>query len=254
MYSIQPDKEIIISIQGLYKSFDGYPVLQGINMEVYKSENVIVLGPSGSGKSVLIKLIAGLLKPDAGSVKVMGKEVSKLDKKELMALRTKIGFSFQGSALYDSMTVYENMEFALVRQFKNMHGNEVRKTIREMLEAIGLGNAENKMPADLSGGEKKRIGIARTLILRPEIMLYDEPTAGLDPVTSGGINDLINELQKKYKTTSIIITHDLTCAKKTGDRLFIMHNGTFIKQGSFGEVFAGNDERIKPFYDYNFTQ
>ncbi|MBC7934499.1 MAG: ATP-binding cassette domain-containing protein [Rhizobacter sp.] len=254
MYNSQPDKEIVISIHGLYKSFDECPVLQGINMEVYKSENVIVLGPSGSGKSVLIKLIAGLLKPEAGSVKVMGKEVGKLDKRELMGLRTKIGFSFQGSALYDSMTVYENMEFALVRQFKNMHGGEVRKTIREMLEAIGLGNAKNKMPSELSGGQKKRIGIARTLILRPEIMLYDEPTAGLDPVTSGGINDLINEVQIKNKTTSIIITHDLTCAKKTGDRLFIMHNGKFIKEGSFDEVFASKDERIKPFYDYNFTQ
>ena len=254
MYNQQPEMEPVISIHNLYKSFGESQVLQGINLDVYTTENVIVLGPSGTGKSVLIKLIAGLLKPDSGSVKVFGQEVSAMNKKELMAFRTKIGFSFQGSALYDSMTVYENVEFALVRQFKNMNGHEVRNAIHEMLESIGMGNAEKKMPSDLSGGQKKRVGIARTLILRPQIMLYDEPTAGLDPVTSGEINDLINEVQKKYKTTSIIITHDLTCAKKTGNRLCMMHKGRFIKEGSFKEVFTGNDDRIKPFYDYNFIQ
>ena len=242
----------VISIRGLYKSFDNIPVLEGIDLEICKGENVVVLGRSGSGKSVLIKIVAGLLKPDAGVVRVMEADVNILQKKELRNLRLKIGFLFQGSALFDSMTVRENIEFSLVRCFKQMTPGEVTKEIRDILNALGLENTENKMPAELSGGQKKRVGIARTLILHPEIMLYDEPTGGLDPVTSVEINELINQVQKEYNTTSVIITHDLTCAKTTGDRLFILHDGKFISNGSFEQVFETSDERIRSFYRYNF--
>jgi len=245
-------KPPVISIHGLYKSFDNIPVLEGIDLEISKGENVVVLGRSGSGKSVLIKIVAGLLKPDAGVVRVIGADLNSLRKRELRNLRLKIGFLFQGSALFDSMTVRENIEFSLVRCFKQMTPGEVTKEIRSILNALGLENTENKMPAELSGGQKKRVGIARTLILHPEIMLYDEPTGGLDPVTSVEINELINQVQKEYSTTSVIITHDLTCAKTTGDRLFILHDGKFISNGSFEQVFETSDERIRSFYRYNF--
>lgn len=246
------DREVVISIRGLYKSFNNIPVLNGIDLDVYKGENVVVLGRSGSGKSVLIKIVAGLLAPDAGVVKVMGQNVHKLNKRQRRQLRLKIGFLFQGSALFDSMTVRENIEFSLLRHFKHLGARGVTKAIEDILEALGLEHTEQKMPSELSGGQKKRVGIARTLVLHPEIMLYDEPTGGLDPVTSVEINDLINEVRTKYSTTSIIITHDLTCAKTTGDRLCILSDGTFIKEGSFEEVFESSDQRIKSFYDYNF--
>src|SRR5438270_157656 len=211
--------EKVISIRGLYKSFGDNNVLQGIDLDVFKGENVVVLGRSGTGKSVLIKIISGLLKPDRGQVTVLGQEVDKLKPKELEELRLKIGFSFQNSALYDSMTVRENLEFPLVRHRPHLKKAQVNEEIKSVLDAVGLLQAINQMPSELSGGQRKRIGIARTLILRPEIMLYDEPTAGLDPITCLEINELINEVQVKFNTTSIIITHDLTCAKATGDRM-----------------------------------
>jgi phospholipid/cholesterol/gamma-HCH transport system ATP-binding protein len=242
----------IIDIRGLYKSFGPKHVLQGVDLQVYKGENVVVLGRSGTGKSVLIKIICGLLKPDAGVVTVLGQEVDKLDVKELDALRLKIGFSFQNSALYDSMTVGENLEFPLVRHAKHLKRSAIDKAVNDVLQAVGLGEAINQMPSELSGGQRKRIGIARTLILQPEIMLYDEPTAGLDPITSIEINNLINEVQERYHTTSIIITHDLTCAKSTGDRVAMLLDGRFVRQGSFDEVFNAEDERIRSFYNYNF--
>jgi len=242
----------VISIKDLYKSFGENKVLNGVDLDVYKGENVVVLGRSGTGKSVLIKIISGLLKPDKGTVKVLGYEVDKLSTKELQEYRLKIGFSFQNSALYDSMTVRENLTFPLIRNKKNLSRKEVNDAAEQVLGDVGLSQAINQMPSELSGGQRKRIGIARTLILRPEIMLYDEPTAGLDPVTSMEINDLINEVQELYHTSSIIITHDLTCAKATGDRLAVLLDGKFTKQGSFDEVFESNDERIKSFYDYNF--
>lgn len=247
-------EEKLISIKGLYKSFGTNHVLRGVDLEVYRRENVVVLGRSGTGKSVLIKIIAGLLKPDAGDVFVLGKDVQVLDLKELRELRLKLGFSFQNAALYDSMTVRENLEFPLVQNFRHLKRPQINKAVEEVLEGVGLLQAINQMPAELSGGQRKRIGIARTLILKPEIMLYDEPTAGLDPITSIDINNLINEVQQRYHTTSIIITHDLTCAKSTGDRVAMLLDGKFVKQGSFEEVFASNDERIKSFYDYNFIQ
>jgi phospholipid/cholesterol/gamma-HCH transport system ATP-binding protein len=247
-------EEKVISVKGLYKSFGSNHVLRGIDLDVYRRENVVVLGRSGTGKSVLIKIIAGLMKSDAGEVIVLGKNVEHLYLKELRELRLKLGFSFQNSALYDSMTVRENLEFPLVQNFKQLKKQQINTAVEEVLEGVGLSQTINQMPAELSGGQRKRIGIARTLILKPEIMLYDEPTAGLDPITSIDINNLINEVQHRYHTTSIIITHDLTCAKITGDRVAMLLDGKFVRQGSFEEVFASNDERIKSFYDYNFIE
>ncbi len=248
------NKEVMISIRELYKTFGDNHVLQGINLDVYKGENVAVLGRSGTGKSVLIKIIAGLLKPDSGVVNVLGKEVDKLDNKELQELRLKIGFSFQSSALYDSMTVRENLAFPLVRNSRNMKPHEITEAIENVLDAVGLSQTIDQMPSELSGGQRKRVGIARTLILRPEIMLYDEPTSGLDPMTSIEINNLIKYVREKFNTTSIIITHDLTCAKTTGDRIAMILDGKFLNAGTFEEVFNTEDERIQGFYNYNFIK
>ena len=244
--------DLMISIKGLYKSFGDNHVLEGVDLDIKKQENVVVLGRSGSGKSVLIKIISGLLKPDKGSVNVLGEEVDKLNEKELQKLRLKLGFSFQSSALYDSMTVKENLAFPLVRNSRELSTKEIDEAIHEVLDAVGLSQTIEQMPSELSGGQRKRIGIARTVIMHPEIMLYDEPTAGLDPITSIEINNLINLVKDKYKTTSIIITHDLTCARTTGDRIAMLLDGKFVKQGTFEEVFKSDDERIKSFYNYNF--
>ncbi|SEW51644.1 ABC transporter ATP-binding protein [Chitinophaga arvensicola] len=246
--------ETVISIRNLYKSFGEKHVLQGIDLDLHKGENVVVLGRSGTGKSVLIKIIIGLLKPDAGTVNVLGEEVDKLEDAALRALRLKVGFSFQSSALYDSMTVGENLAFPLTRNNRDMSKEQIRKTIDIVLEAIGLPGTINQLPSELSGGQKKRIGIGRTLILRPEIMLYDEPTAGLDPITSMELNKLIVSVQERFNTSSIIITHDLTCAKEVGDRVAVMDEGKFIREGKFDEVFSEKDGLIKSFYDYNFIQ
>lgn len=246
--------EQVIEIKGLIKSFGNFHVLKGIDLDVYKGENLVVLGKSGTGKSVLIKIIVGLLTPDSGDVKVLGQHVDQITYKELLALRLKVGFSFQNSALYDSMTVRGNLEFPLVRNQKNLTKAEVNHAVEEMLDAVGLLNTINQMPSELSGGQRKRIGIARTLILRPEIMLYDEPTAGLDPITCLEINKLINEVQTRFHTSSIVITHDLTCAKSVGNRVAMLLDGQFQRVGTFEEVFNTNDERVKPFYDYNFIQ
>ena len=247
------DKSIaVISIKGLHKSFGELDVLKGIDLELYKGENVVVLGRSGSGKSVLIKIIAGLLKPDSGTLKVLGQEVDKLDIKDLHSIRLKIGFSFQSSALYDGMTVWQNLEFPLVRNKKNLTRQQVNESIEQVLEDVGLSQTIYQMPAELSGGQKKRIGIARMLILQPEIILYDEPTGGLDPITCVEINNLIKKVRQQYNTSSIIITHDLSCAKSTGDRIVMLSDGKFLKQGSFEEVFNTDDSRIRSFYNYNF--
>ncbi|SEI99293.1 phospholipid/cholesterol/gamma-HCH transport system ATP-binding protein [Dyadobacter koreensis] len=244
----------IISIRDVYKSFGDLHVLNGVDLDVYRGENVVVLGRSGTGKSVLIKIIVGLLQQDKGSVNVLGNEVSDLQGKELNELRRKIGFSFQNSALYDSMTVRENLEFPLVRNVANLSKAEVKDQVESVLESVGLSQTINQVPSQLSGGQRKRIGIARTLILQPEIMLYDEPTAGLDPITCIEINELINEVKEKYHTSAIIITHDLTCARQTGDRLAMLLDGKFAMTGTFEEVFASDEERVKSFYDYNFIQ
>jgi phospholipid/cholesterol/gamma-HCH transport system ATP-binding protein len=245
--------ETVISIRGLKKAFDDFEVLKGVDLDLYQGENLVVLGRSGTGKSVLIKIIAGLLKADEGTIQVLGRNVSSLTPREWDELRLKIGFSFQNSALYDSMTVRENLEFPLSRHVKNMSRAEINRTVESTLEAVGLAQTADQMPSELSGGQRKRIGIARTVILKPDIMLYDEPTAGLDPITCIGINNLINEVQEQYHTSSIIITHDLTCAKATADRVVMLLDGQFKRQGTFEEVFSTDDERVKSFYDYNFT-
>ena len=244
--------EQVIIIKDLQKAFEGRTVLNGINLYLQKSENLAVLGKSGSGKSVLIKMISGLLKPDSGTVEVLGKNVNTISEKELMELRLQIGFSFQNSALYDSMSVKENLAFPLVRNKRKLGKKEVNDTIEAVLNDVGLINTINQMPSELSGGQKKRIGIARTLILKPQIMLYDEPTAGLDPVTSMEINDLIKKVQEEYKTSSIIITHDLTCAKTTADRVAMLVDGKFVTTGNFEDVFAEKESVARSFYDYNF--
>ncbi len=242
----------VIEIRDVSKSFGDNHVLRGVNLDLYKEENLVVLGRSGTGKSVLIKLISGLLKPDQGNIEVLGEPVTELNDRELRELRLKIGFSFQNSALYDSMTVRENLEFPLVRNKRNLTRSEINHNVEEVLDGVGLAQAINQMPSEISGGQRKRIGIARTLILRPEIMMYDEPTAGLDPITCLEINGLINEVQERYKTASIIITHDLACAKEVGDRIVMLLDGKFERQGSFEEIFDTDDERVKAFYNYNF--
>ncbi|MCX6219392.1 MAG: ATP-binding cassette domain-containing protein [Bacteroidia bacterium] len=247
-------EDSVISISGLFKSFGDLEVLKGINFTLYKGENVAVLGKSGTGKSVLIKIIIGLLKPDRGEVIVLGQHVDQLESKELNALRIRIGFSFQNSALYDSMNVYQNLAFPLTMNRKHLKKKEVDDAVEEVLEAVGLTDKLKQMPSDLSGGQRKRIGIARTLILKPEIMLYDEPTSGLDPITSAEIIELINEVQQKYNTSSVIITHDLTCAKNSANRIAMLLEGKFLKVGTFDEVFDTNDEQVKAFFDYNFIQ
>ena len=243
----------VIHIEGLEKAFDENVILRGVDLDLYQGENLVVLGRSGTGKSVLIKIISGLLRADSGEVNVLGQDVCCITPKEMDALRLKIGFSFQNSALYDSMTVKENLEFPLVRHAKQMSQRDRDRVIDVVLEAVGLAKAVHQMPSELSGGQRKRIGIARTLILRPEIMLYDEPTAGLDPITSIEINKLINEVQRRFNTSSIVITHDLTCARAVGDRVVMLLDGQFQRQGSFDEVFSTADERVKAFYNYNFT-
>lgn len=252
-HPINPEATVI-SIRGLYKSFGDLDVLKGVDLDVLKGENIAVLGKSGSGKSVLIKILVGLLKPDKGEVKVLGKQVDKLNAKELDTLRLRVGFSFQNSALYDSMSIRQNLEFPLKMNIKNLGKKDIDKAVEEVLDSVGLKSKLNQMPADLSGGQRKRIGIARTLILKPEIMLYDEPTSGLDPITSTEINELINQVQQQYNTSSIIITHDLTCAKAISNRVAMLLEGKFLKVGTFDEVFDTKDEQIRNFFNYNFIQ
>ena len=244
--------DAVIHIVGLQKSFGNNHVLTGVDLDVYRGENVVVLGRSGTGKSVLIKIIVGLLNADSGYVEVLGNAINALEKDALRELRLRIGFSFQNSALYDSMTIGENLAFPLTRNKRNLTTAQVKDAIQEVLEEVGLLQTINQRPSELSGGQRKRIGIARTLILKPDIMLYDEPTAGLDPITSMEINNLINKVQKDFNTSSIIITHDLTCAKATGDRIALIVDGKFGRVGSFEEVFTTGVAEAKSFYDYNF--
>ena len=244
----------VISIRGLRKAFGDREILRGVDLDVNEAENVVVLGRSGTGKSVLIKLVVGLLTPDAGEVLVFGENVHKLRQKALDAVRRKVGFSFQHSALYDSMSVAENLEFPLRMNTSGLGAGEVRDRVLAALEAVGLASAIKQAPSELSGGQRKRVGIARTLILRPAIMLYDEPTAGLDPVTSAEINELILQVQQNYHTASIIITHDLTCAKVTGQRVAMLIDGVMLRVGKFDDVFDTDDPKVKGFYDYNFIK
>ena len=239
----------VIKITGLYKSFGkDNEVLKGVDLSVKEGESLVVLGKSGSGKSVTIKCLVGLVEPDAGEIKVFDTDITGLDNRQLNVIRKRIGFLFQNSALYDSMTVRENLAFPLKRHLKKFSTAEVEKAIIEELEDVGLAEAIDKMPSELSGGMRKRIGLARTLILKPEIMLYDEPTTGLDSITSREISELILAIQKKYKTTSVIITHDMACAKLTGDRLVILKDGVIEAEGSYEELEKSNDSWVRSFF------
>lgn len=244
----------VITIQDLYKSFGDLDILKGASVDLFKGETLVVLGRSGTGKSVLIKIIVGLLQADSGFLEVLGQNLEGIETKDLQELRQKIGFSFQNSALYDSMTVRENLEFPLVRNKKHLSKKEIQNSIEMVLEAVELSQSIDQMPSELSGGQRKRIGIARTLILEPEIMLYDEPTAGLDPITCIEINNLINNVQQEFKSSAIVITHDLSCAKSVGDRIVMLLDGKFERQGNFDQIFDTEDPRVKPFYDYNFIK
>jgi phospholipid/cholesterol/gamma-HCH transport system ATP-binding protein len=238
----------VIAIKGLYKSFGKNEILKGVDLVVNKSENLVVLGKSGSGKSILIKCLVGLVTPDKGKIKVFGTDITTLNNIELNATRVRIGFLFQNSALYDSMTVRENLAFPLKRHSKNLSAEEVEANIIDALDSVGLAEAIDKMPAELSGGMRKRIGLARTLILKPEIILYDEPTTGLDTITSREISELILAIQKKNKTTSIIITHDMACAKLTGDRLVILKDGVIDAEGTYEALEKSDDEWVRSFF------
>ncbi len=240
--------ENIVRIKGLGKSFKEKHILKDINLDIQKAENVVVLGKSGSGKSTLIKCMIGLMEPDEGEICIFGQDMAHINYDELNKFRTRIGFLFQSGALYDSMTVYENLAFPLRHHKKEMGKEKLDELIHEVLENVGLPDAGGMMPAELSGGMSKRIGLARTLILKPEIMLYDEPTTGLDTATAKEISQLILDLQRKYKISSLIITHDIACAKMVADRVVMLKEGVIIAEGSYDDMENNNDEWIKSFF------
>mgnify|MGYP003600225279 CR=1 FL=1 len=242
-------KESVIEVKGLNISFGDNHVLRNLDLVVTKGENVVVLGKSGSGKSVLIKCIIGLMKPDSGTISVFNEDIISLSSDELDRIRMKIGFLFQSNALYDSMTVRENLEFPLRRQGIQKTKEEVDAIVKEALTNVGLPETEDMMPAELSGGMKKRIALARTLILKPEIILYDEPTTGLDPITGKEISNLMLEIQKKYNTTSIIISHDIYCVKIVANRIVMLIDGKTYANGSYKELKESNDIKIKSFFE-----
>jgi len=241
-------KEVVVEMRHVRKTFGTKDVLKDISLTLHRGENLVILGRSGQGKSVTIKCIVGMLTQDDGTVKVFGEEVADMSTNELKELRTKAGFLFQSGALYDSMTVRENLEFPLTRVLKIHDQNELDTRVTEVLEAVGLAEAIDKMPSELSGGMRKRVGLARTLIVKPEIMLYDEPTTGLDPITSREISDLVLQMQKKYKTSSIIITHDMECAKIIADRLIVLNDGLFVAEGTYEQLEKSGDEFVRSFF------
>ena len=242
-------KKPIIEIKNLKKSYGDNHVLEGFNMELYEGENLVIMGKSGSGKSVMIKCLIGLEEPDNGTITIMGQNINNLEHSELDELRTEIGFLFQGSALYDSMTVRENLEFPLRRHTKKFGViKDTTPMVMEALENVGLAHAINLMPSELSGGMKRRIALARTLILQPKIILYDEPTTGLDPITSKEIILLMMSIQKKYNTSSIIITHDVDCARVIANRMILLVDNINYAEGTFEELSISDDPKIKAFF------
>ncbi len=246
---LRDSKEKVIDIRDLRKSFGDNHVLNGFNMHLLKGENLVIMGKSGSGKSVLIKCLVGLETADSGSINIMGHEVTELNRLLLDKLRAEIGFLFQGSALYDSMTVRENLEFPLRRHKKRFEKSmDTNAIVMEALENVGLAHTLEMMPSELSGGMKRRIALARTLIIRPKIILYDEPTSGLDPITSKEIIELMLRIQKKYETSSLIITHDVDCARVIADRMILLVDGINYAEGKYNELLKAKDPKIKAFF------
>jgi phospholipid/cholesterol/gamma-HCH transport system ATP-binding protein len=242
-------QEPVINIVGLKKGFGSRLVLNGFNLKLNRGESIVVLGRSGSGKSVLIKCVIGLYKADEGEIFVLGKKISELDYEGMDKMRANVGFLFQSNALYDSMTVRENLEFPMRRHLKNISPEEVGKRIMETLTHVGLAHTIEMMPSELSGGMQKRIALARTLVLNPEIILYDEPTTGLDPVTGKEISTLMTETQRLYNTSSIIISHDMKCVQRTADRIAVLVDGKCYAIGTYDELERSNDEKVKQFFE-----
>lgn len=241
--------ELVLIVRNLYKSFNNNQVLVDFTLEIKKGETVVVLGKSGSGKSVLIKCIIGLLQPDKGTIELFGKNIPDINEEELDKIRAKVGFLFQSNALYDSMTVRENLEFPLRRHWIRVTQEEVNTMVREALEDVGLAHTVNMMPAELSGGMRKRIALARTLILKPEIILYDEPTTGLDPITAKEIIELMIEIQQKYNTTSLIISHDMNCVRMASKRVVILIDGKCYASGTYEQLKQTADSKVKQFFE-----
>ncbi len=242
------DNDILV-IEGLKKSFSGNAVLNDVDLKIAKGETVVILGRSGTGKSVILKCIIGLIRPDSGSIRIFGENFLELKGKQMSSLRIRIGFLFQSGALYDSMTVRENLMFPVIRQ-PGYDGRDLTSKIEEMLDNVGLLNAIDKMPSELSGGMQKRIGLARTLMLDPEIILYDEPTTGLDPVTSNEISHLILDMQKKYGVSSLIVTHDMPCAKLVSNRIVVLKQGKFTAEGTYDELERSEDGFVNGFFKF----
>jgi phospholipid/cholesterol/gamma-HCH transport system ATP-binding protein len=238
----------IIAIQNLYKSFGENEILKGISLTVNKGENLVILGRSGSGKSVTIKCLVGLVKADKGKIEIFDEEITGLSDEGLNEIRSRVGFMFQNGALYDSMSVRQNLTFTLKHHTQNLSESEIETKITDALESVGLEDSIEKMPAELSGGMKKRIALARAIIVMPEIIFYDEPTSGLDTITSREISELIVSVQKKYKTSSVIITHDMPCAKMTGNRILILKDGVINAEGTYEELEKSEDEWVRSFF------
>lgn len=246
---MQQTSDVVLSISNLYKAFGSNQVLVDFNMVLKKGETLIVLGKSGSGKSVLIKCVIGLMAPDQGMIRMFGKNIPDLKEVELDKLRAKVGFLFQSNALYDSMTVRENLEFPLRRHWIKMSQEEIERMVTGSLADVGLEHTLEMMPAELSGGMRKRVALARTLILRPEIILYDEPTTGLDPVTGREIITLINDIRQTYHTSSVIISHDMNCVRLAGTRIVVLVDGKCYAMGSYNELARHPDPKVKQFFE-----
>ncbi|MFO8234185.1 MAG: ATP-binding cassette domain-containing protein [Bacteroidales bacterium] len=243
------NKNEIIKIEHLKKSFDNLEILKDINITVKKGENIAIIGQSGIGKSVFIKCLVRLIQPDAGNIEIFGKDVLQQDSEGLKKIRQNIGFLFQGGALYDSMSVRENLEFPIARNLKTKDEQKINSLIYEVLDSVNLRTAIDKLPGELSGGMKKRAALARTLIMKPNIICYDEPTTGLDPITSKEISNLIVSVSKNYQTTSLIITHDINCVKITSNKIYVLKDGIFYKSGTYEDMKYSKDPWVKNFFN-----